>query len=90
MRMPPFELHLPESLDSAMTIAGELADEDCDFDWIAVGTDVLPNYMWHLNSKPHVISLAKVSELSTLQHIASELYSMPRWRNGCVTGSVVP
>jgi 4-hydroxybenzoyl-CoA reductase subunit beta len=67
MRMPPFELHLPESLDSAMAIAGELADEDCDFDWIAGGTDLLPNYKWHLNSKPHVISLAKVSELSTLE-----------------------
>ena len=66
MRTPPFELHTPKNLDEALTTAGELADAGQDFDWIAGGTDLLPNYKWHINVKPHVISLAKVSELTEL------------------------
>lgn len=66
MRTPPFNLHNPKSLDEALKIAGELAAAGTDFDWIAGGTDLLPNYKWHLNVKPHVISLAGVSELSEL------------------------
>lgn len=62
MRMPPFKLHTPENLAGALRLAGELED----FDWVAGGTDLLPNYKWHLNTKPHVISLAKVQELNTL------------------------
>jgi len=37
-----------------------------DFDWISGGTDLLPNYKWKLNSKPDVISLSKVQELTSL------------------------
>ena len=61
MRMPPFSLHTPDSLDEALSISGVLADSGQEFDWVAGGTDLLPNYKWHLNSKPHVISLARVS-----------------------------
>ena len=68
MRMPPFSLHTPGSLDEALSIAGGLAEAGQEFDWVAGGTDLLPNYKWHLNSKPHVISLARVSELSELSH----------------------
>ena len=68
MRMPPFSLHAPGSLDEALSIAGGLAEAGHEFDWVAGGTDLLPNYKWHLNSKPHVISLARVSELSELTH----------------------
>ena len=66
MRMPPFSLHTPSSLDEALSISGGLADSGQEFDWVAGGTDLLPNYKWHLNSKPHVISLARVSELSEI------------------------
>lgn len=66
MRMPPFQLHTPKSLEEALSIAGELTSGGLEFDWIAGGTDLLPNYKWHLNVKPNVISLAKVSELTEL------------------------
>ena len=66
MRMPPFELHTPSSLDEALSLAGDLQKSNQDFDWVAGGTDLLPNYKWHLNAKPHVISLAGVPELSEL------------------------
>ena len=62
MRMPPFTLHTPENLAKALALATELDD----YDWVAGGTDLLPNYKWHLNPKPHVISLAKVNELTAL------------------------
>ncbi len=66
MRMPPFELHTPTSLDEAISISHELISENQEFDWVAGGTDLLPNYKWHLNVKPNVISLSKISELTEL------------------------
>ena len=66
MRMPPFQLHTPTSLDEAISISDELISENQEFDWVAGGTDLLPNYKWHLNVKPNVISLAKISELTEL------------------------
>ncbi len=62
MRMPPFTLHTPDNLAKALALATELDN----FDWVAGGTDLLPNYKWHLNPKRNVISLAKVTELNTL------------------------
>ncbi|MDP6844649.1 MAG: FAD binding domain-containing protein [Candidatus Thalassarchaeaceae archaeon] len=62
MRMPPFTLHTPNNLAKALALANELDD----FDWVAGGTDLLPNYKWHLNPKSDVISLAKVQELTAL------------------------
>ena len=66
MRMPPFQLHAPTNLEEAISIAAKLASEKQEFDWIAGGTDLLPNYKWHLNVKANVISLAKISELTEL------------------------
>tara|TARA_B100001250_G_scaffold168846_1_gene145462 strand:- start:61 stop:933 length:873 start_codon:yes stop_codon:yes gene_type:complete len=37
-----------------------------DFDWIAGGTDLIPNYKWHINTKPNVISLAKIPGIDTI------------------------
>ncbi|MEC8927026.1 MAG: FAD binding domain-containing protein [Candidatus Thermoplasmatota archaeon] len=62
MRMPPFTLHTPNNLAKALALAAELNE----FDWISGGTDLLPNYKWKLNSKPDVISLSKVQELTAL------------------------
>ena len=60
--MPPFTLHTPNNLAKALALAAEF-DE---FDWISGGTDLLPNYKWKLNSKPDVISLSQVQELTAL------------------------
>jgi 4-hydroxybenzoyl-CoA reductase subunit beta len=66
MRMPPFKLHTPNSLEEALEIAKSIQSEGGDFDWIAGGTDLLPNYKWHLNPKDNVISLAKIDVLTKL------------------------
>ncbi|MGB1458759.1 MAG: FAD binding domain-containing protein, partial [Candidatus Thalassarchaeaceae archaeon] len=66
MRMPPFQLHTPTSIEEAISIASDLTYKKQDFDWVAGGTDLLPNYKWHLNVKPNVISLAKINELTEL------------------------
>ena len=66
MRMPPFQLHTPTSLDEAISISEELVSENQEFDWVAGGTDLLPNYKWRINPKPHVISLAGIEEAHAL------------------------
>ena len=62
MLMPPFELHHPSTVDEAVEMAARLMKNDEAFDWVAGGTDVLPNYKWRINPKPHVISLAGIEE----------------------------
>lgn len=66
MKTPPFELLMPSSLEEALDMAGQLMNEGQDFDWVAGGTDLIPNYKWHLNPKSTVISLAKITEFSEL------------------------
>ena len=60
MLMPPFELHHPVNVDEAVQLAASLMDKGEAFDWVAGGTDVLPNYKLRINPKPHVISLAGI------------------------------
>ena len=67
MLTPPFVLHRPTSVEEACTIAAELAAADRPFDWVAGGTDLLPNYKWHLNPKGDVISLAHVDGADALE-----------------------
>ena len=66
MLLPPFELHRPTTIAEATALAAQLRAAGHQVDWIAGGTDLLPNYKWHLNPAPHVISLAAITELSTL------------------------
>ena len=66
MLMPPFELHRPTSIDEACKMASDLLGAGQDFDWIAGGTDLIPNYKWHINTKPHVISLAGIEGVSEI------------------------
>ena len=66
MLMPPFELHHPSSVDEAVELAASLMAKNEAFDWVAGGTDVLPNYKWRINPKPHVISLAGIKEAHAL------------------------
>jgi len=66
MLMPPFELHHPSNVEEAVQLAASLMEQGEAFDWVAGGTDVLPNYKWRINPKPHVISLAGIEEAHTL------------------------
>ena len=66
MLMPPFELHHPTSVREAVDLAASLMQRGEPFDWVAGGTDVLPNYKWRINPKPHVISLAGIEEAHRL------------------------
>ena len=75
MLMPPFILHHPQSIEEATEIAAELIKQGEDFDWVAGGTDVLPNYKWRINPKPHVISLAKIPEA----------HQVSQYEIGCMT-----
>ena len=50
MRMPPFNLHNPSTLEDALAMASELESSGEEFDWISGGTDLIPNYKWHLNT----------------------------------------
>jgi 4-hydroxybenzoyl-CoA reductase subunit beta len=60
MHLDPFELHRPTSLDATVQLASDLAGR---FDYLAGGTDLLPNYKMHLNLRPHLIALDSVPEL---------------------------
>ena len=64
--MPPFTLHTPDTLENALKIAKSIESIGGIFDWVAGGTDLLPNYKWHLNPKENVISLAKIEDLTKL------------------------
>ncbi|RZD43033.1 MAG: hypothetical protein CXT70_01985 [Methanobacteriota archaeon] len=76
MLMPPFTLHHPTSVEQACEIAQQLMEDDQQFDWVAGGTDLIPNYKWHINTKPHVISLAKIEGVNTIS--ATEIGCMAR------------
>jgi len=67
MLTPPFILHRPRSVEEACSIAADLASAGRPFDWVAGGTDLLPNYKWHLNPKGDVISLAHVEGADALE-----------------------
>jgi len=61
MHLDPFELHRPSTVEEAVRLAAELAGR---FDFIAGGTDLLPNYKMHLNVRPHLIALDGIAELT--------------------------
>lgn len=63
MHLDPFELHRPTTVVETMALAGRLAGA---FDYLAGGTDLLPNYKMHLNLRPHLIALEDVEELRGL------------------------
>ena len=73
MHLDPFELHRPTSLDATVALASDLAGR---FDYLAGGTDLLPNYKMHLNLRPHLIALDSVPELQG--HSVERLGAMER------------
>ncbi len=63
MILPSFELHEPSTVDEALEIASSVHG---DFDFLAGGTDLLPNYKQRLNPHKHVIFLGGIDELHTI------------------------
>ncbi|MFY9717745.1 MAG: FAD binding domain-containing protein [Thermoplasmata archaeon] len=60
MHLDEFELHRPTTVEETVRLAERLAGS---FDYLAGGTDLLPNYKMHINLRPHLIALEDVSEL---------------------------
>ena len=83
MLMPPFNLHHPQTIEDACELASRFLSSNESFDWVAGGTDLLPNYKWHINVKTHVISLAKIAGLDTIS--MHEIGAMARL--GAITAS---
>ena len=61
MHIDPFDLHRPTSIEELVALTGRLGPGQ--FDLVAGGTDLLPNYKMHLNARPHVVALWDVAEL---------------------------
>jgi 4-hydroxybenzoyl-CoA reductase subunit beta len=66
MRLPDFQLHHPKSLEDLRVLTQKLQKSGEAFDFIAGGTDVLPNYKNRLNPKEEVISLSKIEGLTQI------------------------
>ena len=81
--MPPFNVHHPQTIEEACELASRFLSNKESFDWVAGGTDLLPNYKWHINVKTHVISLAKIVGLDTIS--MHEIGAMARL--GAITAS---
>jgi 4-hydroxybenzoyl-CoA reductase subunit beta len=62
MLLPPFQLHEPTTVEEAVQLRATHPESD----FIAGGTDLLPNYKWQLNARPHVISLHRVAQLRAI------------------------
>ncbi|MFQ5674736.1 MAG: FAD binding domain-containing protein [bacterium] len=60
MILPEFNYYQPATLDEAVALAKKC---NGDFDYIAGGTDVLPNYKNRLNNRKNIISLSGINEL---------------------------
>jgi 4-hydroxybenzoyl-CoA reductase subunit beta len=73
MHLDPFELHRPTTVDEVVELARQHAGS---FDYLAGGTDLLPNYKMHLNLRPHLVALDGVGELGG--HSVERLGAMAR------------
>jgi len=69
MLMPPFVLHHPNTVKEACNIASKLIKNGEEFDWVSGGTDLLANYKWRINTKPHVISLSNIPGIDTVSNL---------------------
>jgi 4-hydroxybenzoyl-CoA reductase subunit beta len=60
VHLDPFELHRPTTIDEAIGLADRLRGR---FDFVAGGSDLLPNYKMHLNARPNLVALDDIAEL---------------------------
>ncbi len=88
MILPQFKYHQPATLKDALAVAQSC---DGDFDFIAGGTDVLPNYKNRLNNRNNVISLSGVHEL---QDVSADriggMATLVQLENSAVLKSALP
>lgn len=85
--LPPFELHHPTSVKEAVQFKSEMPDAD----FVAGGTDLLPNYKWGLNVKRDVISLARIPELRELStHRVGALVTLTQIEKSSLLGEKLP
>ena len=61
MHLDPFALHHPATVDEALATVARLGPAACDY--LAGGTDLLPNYKMHLNARPNLVALGRIPEL---------------------------
>lgn len=61
MILPRFDYHQPADLSAALRAVAACGS---DFDFVAGGTDLLPNYKQRLNPRGNLISLARVAEMT--------------------------
>ncbi|HYK92563.1 MAG TPA: FAD binding domain-containing protein [Thermoplasmata archaeon] len=61
MHLDPFTLHRPTSVEETIALARQFGPGG--FDYLAGGTDLLPNYKMHLNARPNLIALWDLPEL---------------------------
>lgn len=61
MHLDPFELHRPKTVEEAVALRRSY---EGDADYLAGGTDLLPNYKMHINLRHHLIALDRVGELA--------------------------
>ncbi len=73
MHLDSFELHRPTSVDETIDLARKFAGK---FDYLAGGTDLLPNYKMHLNLRPNLIALQSIEELR--EHRLDRIGAMSR------------
>jgi len=78
MRPEPFELHRPSTVEEAQALASEHAGSH---QYLAGGTDVIPNLALGLGTRSHVISLDRVDELTCLDLGAGTIGAMVRLRD---------
>ena len=62
VHLDPFELFRPDSVEAAVGLASRLGPGSVDF--LAGGTDLLPNYKMHLNPRPNLVALWDIPELA--------------------------
>ena len=60
MHLDSFELHRPTRVEDAIQ---EYAAHPRDAEYLAGGTDLLPNYKMHINLRGHLIALDRIEEL---------------------------
>jgi 4-hydroxybenzoyl-CoA reductase subunit beta len=75
VHLDPFELHLPRTLEEVMELARRYEGQ---FDYLAGGTDLLPNYKMHLNPRAHLIALDRVEGLDRIDPGEGRLGAMVR------------
>lgn len=66
MILPQFELHRPRSLGELLETVRRLRDASEEFDFMAGGTDILPNYKNRLNPRRHVVSLSALDDFAAI------------------------